>query len=80
MLKDLSQDELYLDGIELGIGAFYDTRVKKVTFSDYYTEIPDYLFASSKILEEVVLPEDEGPAINTTFLFRPITSCAIAVI
>ena len=51
------QDELYLDGIELGIGAFYDTRVKKVTFSDYYTEIPDYLFASSKILEEVVLPD-----------------------
>ena len=49
-------EDLYLEDIELGIGAFVYSQVKKVTFSDYHTTIPAELFRGVSSLEEVVIP------------------------
>lgn len=49
--------ELYLDKVLLGEGVFYRSNVRKVTFSDYYTEIPNRLFCEVSSLEEVVIPD-----------------------
>ena len=49
--------DLFLDNIVLGEGCFENCDVEKVTFSDYYTEIPSFLFADADKLETVVFSD-----------------------
>jgi len=66
-------NEIYLDNIELSPYALAFSSIKKVTFSDYYSKIPEGILEHSDV-EELIIPSNCTEIENEAFEKCEITS------